>query len=41
VRETGGGSFTGDPKNIVSKALEMDVSFYRGPAFRENGGMLS
>jgi hypothetical protein len=28
------------PKDILSKALEMDVCFQRGPAFGEYGGML-
>jgi len=36
----GGGSFTGDPKNMLSKALEMNICFHRAPAFRENGGTL-
>jgi hypothetical protein len=36
-----GGSFTGDPENILSKGLEMDVCFHRGPAFGENGKTLS
>jgi len=41
-REPGrGSSFTGDSKNMLSKALEMDVCFHRGPAFGENGRMLS
>jgi len=35
-----GGSFTGDPENMLSKALEMDICFHRGPAFGENGGTL-
>jgi len=35
------GSFTGDPENMLSKALEMDVCFHRGPAFGENEGTLS
>ena len=35
------GSFTGDPEKMLSKALEMDVCFHRGPAFGENGGTLS
>ena len=30
-----GGSFTGDPENMLSKALEMDISFQRGPPFGE------
>ena len=34
-------SLTGDPENMLSKALEMDISFDRGPAFGENGGTLS
>jgi hypothetical protein len=36
-----GGSFTGDPENMLSKALEMDVCFHRVPAFGENGRTLS
>ena len=36
-----GGSFTGDPENMLSKALEMNICFHRGPAFGENGGTLS
>jgi hypothetical protein len=35
-----GGSFTGDPKDMLSKALEMGVCFHRGPALGENGGTL-
>ena len=35
------GSFTRDPENMLSKALEMDICFHRGPAFGENGGTLS
>ena len=35
-----GGSFTGDPENMLSKALEMDICFHRGPTFGENGGTL-
>ena len=35
-----GGSFTGDPENMLSKALEMGVCFQRGSAFGENGGTL-
>jgi len=34
-------SFTGDPENMLSNALEMDVCFHRGPTFGENGGTLS
>jgi hypothetical protein len=30
-----GSSFTGDPKNMQSKVLEMDVCIHRGPAFGE------
>jgi hypothetical protein len=36
-----GSSFIGDPENMRSKALEMDVSFHRGPAFGKNGRTLS
>jgi len=36
----GGGSFTGDSRNMLSKALEMNICFHRGPAFGENGGTL-
>jgi hypothetical protein len=35
------GSFTGDPENMLSKTLEMDICFNRGPASGENGGTLS
>ena len=35
------GSLTGDPENMLSKALEMDIRFHRGPTFGENGGTLS
>jgi len=28
------GSFTGQPKDIPSKALELDFSFHMGPIFR-------
>ena len=28
------------PTDMLSKALEMDVCFHRGPAFGEHGGML-
>ena len=42
VRETWrGGSLTGDPENMLSKRLEMDICFHRGLAFGENGGSLS
>ena len=42
MRETGReSSFTGDPGNMLSKALEMDTCFHRGPAFGENGKTLS
>jgi hypothetical protein len=34
------GSFTGDPKDMISKALEMGVCFHRGPALGEHGGTL-
>ena len=37
----GGGSSTGDPENMLSKALEMDICFHRDPTFGENGGTLS
>ena len=30
----------GTPKNIRSKALEMGLCFYRGPASGEHGGLL-
>jgi hypothetical protein len=33
------GSFTGDPENI-SKALDVDVCFHRGPPFEEYGETL-
>ena len=33
-----GGSFTGDPENMLSKALEMYICFQRGPAFGEMEG---
>jgi hypothetical protein len=36
-----GGSFTGDPENMLSRALEIDICFHRGPAFGENGRTLS
>ena len=32
------GSFTGHPKDLLSKGLEMGVCFRRGPAFGEHGG---
>ena len=32
-----GSSFTGDPENMLSKGLEMDVCFHKGPALGENG----
>ena len=35
------GSLTGDPEYMLSKALEMDIHFHRGPAFGENGRTLS
>jgi len=35
------GSFTGDPENMLSKALELDICFHGGPDFGENGGTLS
>jgi len=31
-------SFTGDPKIMLSKVLEMGVCFHTGPAFGEHGG---
>jgi len=34
-------SFTGEPENMLSEALEMDICSHRGPAFGENGGTLS
>ena len=33
----GGGSFTRDPENMLSKALERDICFHSGPALGENG----
>ena len=30
----------GNPKDILSKTLEMGICFHRGPAFGENGGTL-
>ena len=36
-----GGSFTGDPENMLSKALEMDVCFHGGHAVGENRGTRS
>jgi len=33
-----GGSFTGDPENMLSKALEMDICFHGGHAFGETEG---
>ena len=35
------GSVTGYPENMLSRALEMDICFHRGPALGENGGTLS
>ena len=35
------GSLTGDPENMLSKALEMEICLHRGPAFGGNGGTLS
>ena len=35
-----GVSITGDPENMLSKALEMDVCFHRGPDLGENRGAL-
>ena len=32
------GSFTGDPKDILSKALEMGVCFHWGPVLGNIGG---
>ena len=29
------------PKDMLSKALEMDICFHRGPTFGEHGGTLS
>jgi len=34
------GPFTGNPENMLSKALEMNIGFHRGPALGENGGTL-
>ena len=34
------GSFRGTQKDIISKTLEMDVCFHRGPVSGEHGGML-
>jgi len=34
------GSFTGTPKRMLNKALEMGVCFHRDPAFGEPGGMV-
>jgi hypothetical protein len=39
--EPRGASLTGDPEFMLSNALEMDISFLRGPAFEENGRTLS
>jgi len=36
-----GGSYTGGVENMLSKTLEMDICFHRGPAFGGNGGTLS
>jgi hypothetical protein len=36
-----GGFFTGDPENMLNKALEMDVCFHKGPTFGEHGGTFS
>jgi len=33
--------FSGDPINMLSKALDMDICFHKGPALGENGGTLS
>jgi len=33
-------SFTGDPKDMLSNALEMGVCFHWGPAFGEHGRVL-
>ena len=33
-------SLLGTPKDMLSKALEMDVCFRMGPAFGEHGGTL-
>ena len=30
--------FTGDPENMLNKALEMNICFHRGPVLGENGG---
>jgi hypothetical protein len=35
-----GGSFGWDPKDMLSKVLEMGVCFRRGPAFGEYGWTL-
>ena len=35
------GSLTGDPENMLSKALEMNIHFHMGPTFGENEGSLS
>ena len=41
MREPGGTApLLGTPKDILSKALEMDVCFHRGPTYGERGGML-
>jgi hypothetical protein len=34
------GSFSGDPKTLLSKVLEMGVCFRRGRAFGEHRGAL-
>jgi hypothetical protein len=34
------GSFIGDFKDMLIKALEMGVCFHRGATFREHGGAL-
>jgi hypothetical protein len=41
VRETWRGApLLVNPKDMLSKALEMDVCFHKGPAFGEHGGTL-
>ena len=33
-------SFTGDPGGCVEEALEMGISFYRGPAGKPGRGLI-
>jgi hypothetical protein len=36
-----GASLLVTPKDMLNKALEMDVCFHKGPTFGEHGGTLS